>query len=393
LLYQKGTKSKKVKKSSMGRVESNNALTWRDPRMAAAFITSADEQVSGFARGALQQQRALLSKGTDRYLSRAMVLFDALGVAGLRYVKDANTPYGEVAASGMAVDNIQYPAQFLGSKSGDCDDCTVLYCALLENIGISTALVDAPGHIFMMFDAGVSVDNLERLCLQENQYVTYRDQVWIPVEVTLLGESFSKAWQLGAEATSYLTRTGPLKVYSVGEAWEEYQPGNRGFPIEASVPDSALLSSMVYPDLDELVIQRETYLQRHFLSPLRRNPADHALRSKLARMYVYLDRFEEAQKEYRQLILADYELAATHNDLGIAQVVGGDYAGALVSLEEAVRLAPDEEGYRLNYEFVLGRLESVEVEVALQEESDSDKTKGAIPFLADRFHWAKEDGK
>lgn len=386
LLYQKEGQSKKVKQSSMGRVESNNALTWKDPRMAAAFITSVDEQVSEFARGTLQQQRGILSKGTDRYLSRAMVLFDALGVTGLRYVKDANTPYGEVAASGMAVDNIQYPAQFLGSKSGDCDDCTVLYCALLENIGISTALVDAPGHIFMMFDAGVSVDALERLCLQENQYVIYQDRVWIPVEVTLLGESFSEAWRLGAEATSYLTRTGPLKVYSVGEAWEEYQPGNRSFSVEASVPDSSLLSSMVYPDLDELVIQRETYLQRHFLSPLRRNPSDHALRSKLARMYVYLDRFEEAQVEYRRLISAGYELAATHNDLGIALVVGGDYTGALTSFEEAVRLAPEEEGYRLNYEFAMGRLESVEV--VSQVESVSDKTKGSIPFLADRFHWA-----
>ena len=38
-----------------------------------------------------------------------------------------------------AIDHIQYPAQTLGGKTGDCDDLTVLYCALLESAGMATA--------------------------------------------------------------------------------------------------------------------------------------------------------------------------------------------------------------------------------------------------------------
>jgi transglutaminase-like putative cysteine protease len=34
-------------------------------------------------------------------------------------------------------------------RAGDCDDLSILYCSLLEAIGIRTAFVTIPGHIFM----------------------------------------------------------------------------------------------------------------------------------------------------------------------------------------------------------------------------------------------------
>jgi hypothetical protein len=86
-----------------------------------------------------------------------MVLFEALNAHGIHYAADASSPYSQVRGDRSAVDHIQYPAELLDSRMGDCDDCTVLYCSLLENLNIATALIDHPDHILMMFDTGISV--------------------------------------------------------------------------------------------------------------------------------------------------------------------------------------------------------------------------------------------
>ena len=282
-----------------------------------------------------------------------------------------------------------YPDQFLGSRNGDCDDCTVLYCSLLENVGIPTALVDAPGHIFMMFDSGIPAERQERLCLSRNQYVVYDDRVWIPVEITMLGEPFAVAWQSAAESTSYLARTGQMRIYEVAEAWGEYSPARRPSSTVQPLPDSAAVAAYLPGDLEELVLQRDTYLRRRFHSRLRRNPEDHAIRSSLARAYVYLGRLDEAVSEYEKLLTTDHDPSSVHNDLGIALLVAGRSEEALTNFARAAELQPDDAGYRRNYEFARQQLDQIEL-VAVAESGDEERTqtRGSLPFVADRFEWS-----
>jgi len=47
------------------------------------------------------------------------------------------------------------PRETLRLRTGDCDDLAVLYAALLENVGIDTALVDVGDHVLTMFDTGL----------------------------------------------------------------------------------------------------------------------------------------------------------------------------------------------------------------------------------------------
>ncbi len=176
-------------------VYSRNATTWDDVGKAAAFITSNDPIIAGFARPTLvsfEEEIKNLGRG-GRNLMRAMVLFDSVNEYGVRYIADSNNPYSRVSADKSAVDNIQYPVEVLRKKSGDCDDLTVLYCALLENVGIPTALVDAPGHIYMMFDSGVPIQKAYSLPIGEKLYVVRDGNIWIPVEITLFGKSFIEA--------------------------------------------------------------------------------------------------------------------------------------------------------------------------------------------------------
>ena len=319
-----------------------------------------------------------------------MVLFDALGALGLRYEADANTPYAQVAQDRTVIDYIQYPDQFLESKTGDCDDCTVLYCSLLENVGIKTALVDAPGHVFMMFDTGISSEQQELLCLEKKDYVVYEDRGWVPVEVTMLGESFAKAWELGAEATSYLARSGQLKIYPIGQAWTEYQPAARPGTEDQEWNTAKELGEAISLDVNELVVKRETFLLRRYLHPLRQDKENHILRAELARVYVYLNRFDEAIESYEHLLEVGYQPAATLNNKGIAHFVAGDIDAARSCFSQALKLKPGEKGYQLNLEFSERRLKTTQLSPVFVDEGTAPTgTRGAVPFAADRFIWAE----
>lgn len=133
-----------------------NAMTWSDDRKLASFITPKDTPGKVFARSVIQQYQDEKINVLNQNLQSAIELFDALGAYGLAYVPDPKTPFTKFSEQKDAVDYIQYPRETLRFKTGDCDNMVALYSSLLENVGISTALVTIPGHIFMMFDTGVS---------------------------------------------------------------------------------------------------------------------------------------------------------------------------------------------------------------------------------------------
>ena len=79
----------------------------------------------------------------------ALGIFEALRLYGMNYVRDPGSAYDLLSVDSMAVDYLQFPYQTLQYKAGDCDDLSILYCTLLEAVGIETAFVTVPGHIYM----------------------------------------------------------------------------------------------------------------------------------------------------------------------------------------------------------------------------------------------------
>ena len=175
-------------------------MTWSEPERAGLYVTHLDGAVEHFARRVVAQFRED-EKETIIYdnLLRAIELFDALGVHGVRYIADPDNPYGSIIGGGEVLDLIRFPRETLTLKSGDCDDVSVLYAALLQNIGIDTALVDVTDHVFVIFDTGLRRHQAGQVARDASQlYIDGQDRVWVPVETTLLGESFSEAWKVGA---------------------------------------------------------------------------------------------------------------------------------------------------------------------------------------------------
>ena len=113
-----------------------------------------------------------------------------------------------VADPNATSDFVQFPKQTINLKGGDCDDLSVLYSAVLESVGIQTALIDYKpekglGHVNLLFNTELSprrakwiTDNDSKYFIRKNS--NGKDQVWIAIETTSL-TGFMKAWDLGIE--------------------------------------------------------------------------------------------------------------------------------------------------------------------------------------------------
>lgn len=103
---------------------------------------------------------------------------------------------------------VQFPRETIELKGGDCDDLSVCYSALLESIGIETALIDYKSdnsvrHVSVMFNTRLSPQSAYLITENDTKYFIRKnetgiDELWIPVETTELS-NFENSWSIGAE--------------------------------------------------------------------------------------------------------------------------------------------------------------------------------------------------
>jgi len=333
----------------------------------AALIDPDDEVVHQFARGVMSQYADRADRSAiSENISKAMLLFDALSVYGIKYVSDPYNPYSEVSGKKEAIDSVKYPREVLNpkNKTGDCDDCSALYSALLENVGIHTMLVDVPGHVYVMFDTGVHSNSFERMCLSEDMYIVSGESIWLPVEVTLYGNPFVSAWQEGLSEYHKWQEKGPadtvgavalsppvappLRLVDVHQAWEDYQRTHPLLPTpEITPPALAKMDEQVLAD-----VQQMQKLQNDFLLALEQGvqttPANLAQRNSLGITYVGLNEYEKAKEQLQQIITIAPDNAAAHNNLGNLYLMEGNLDASISSYEKALNLSPTDPGIYLN---------------------------------------------
>jgi hypothetical protein len=195
-----------------------NAMSWDDDRRAASFVSARDPAAALFAKYAASVVDFNLEDGVPRNIQYAAGLMEALAIYGINYVIDPASPYIEMSGNAAALDSLNYPYQTLMYRGGDCDDLSILFCSLLEVLGIDTAFITIPGHIYMAFDAG----NTEWGIRNRANLIEHEGQLWVPVEVTIPAEGFMRAWQIGMR--EWVNAGEEAAVYPMRESWELYQP-------------------------------------------------------------------------------------------------------------------------------------------------------------------------
>jgi tetratricopeptide (TPR) repeat protein/transglutaminase-like putative cysteine protease len=321
------------------------AISWEDTRAAAAFVTPSDPVVADFARAVVQGRDQAYEGGPLRNLTTAMRLWNALSGYGITYVPDPNTPFSSVGESKSAVDQIQYPRSLLASRTGDCDDTSVLFCTMLENVGVPTAFLDGPGHILMMFDSGIHPRNALALSVPEELYAVRGERVWIPVETTMLGKSFLEAWAEGAGIYRRWESANDFRVVPVEEAWAEYVPSlPEGATPQVAPPPMDQVDRRMSADLDSLKSWQSSFLRSRYLDPLegqKQSNADGTRENELALVYALEGNFEDARSQWQSRLANDPADATALNNLANVHLLEGRADSALVLYDRALVLDRD----------------------------------------------------
>ncbi|MEP7027014.1 MAG: hypothetical protein ABI960_00325 [Candidatus Eisenbacteria bacterium] len=345
LSYRHKNRTRVEKATTSFFVYRTGAINWDDTRAAAAFVTPNDPVIDGFARAVVQGRDQAFEGGPMRNVMTAMRLFNALSGYGITYVPDPNTPFSAVSGTKSAVDQVQYPRGLLASRTGDCDDTSVLYCTLLENVGIPTAFLDGPGHILMMFDSGIHPRNALALSVDENLYVVRGDRVWIPVETTMIGKPFLEAWAEGASIYQRWQSSSDFRVTPIEAAWAEYIPSLPDTPAPTVTPPSAdAIDRRFGADLDTLKAWQAEYLKQKFLQPLDSQPRsarDAGQVNRLALIHALDGRLAEAKTAWDAQLAADPANATALNNRGNIALLEGQAVAAADYYERARTLEQD----------------------------------------------------
>ncbi|MBI5875679.1 MAG: 6-bladed beta-propeller [Deltaproteobacteria bacterium] len=325
-----------------------NAITWIAPGMTAAFVTPKDEPVKDFARGLVQmypENGVLINK----QMSLAMLIFDSLGAYGIVYAPDPNNPYEKVSKDAGAIDSIQYPRETLKIKTGDCDDLSILISSLLENLGIETALIGTPGHLHLMFRLDIDPKKADEISLNPEQYINLDKQIWIPLEATAIGSSFTEAWYKGSEIYYRWEKEKKVEITKMHDAWGVYQP--------ATLPPAAWSPALPTKDKINAIMARELTMQKAkkaqglikpYQDALVKDPNDLNARMQLGLVYAENELYEEAVKEFNNLIAAAPQDSGAYTNLGNIYLLTGKIDDALASYKKAEAIAPDDAEIKVN---------------------------------------------
>jgi hypothetical protein len=195
-----------------------NALSWDDDRRAASFVSARDPAALYFAKYSAQTVRGRLKPNLPVNVQNALALFETLRLYGITYVIDPASSYIELSDNASALDSLNYPYETLYYRAGDCDDLSILYCAMLEVLGIETAFITIPGHIYMAFnpaDEEWSKRNTDNLIEANGKF-------WFPIEITIPGEGFMQAWRTGVR--EWNNAEANRSIFPMADSWTLYPP-------------------------------------------------------------------------------------------------------------------------------------------------------------------------
>jgi hypothetical protein len=319
------------------RMHHRNAMNWLDDRRAAAFASPKDPATLWFSRFVSGIVRDRMRGDIDKNLQYAVGIFEAERLFGLNYVVDPASSYVEKSADEATVDYLQFPYQTLFYRGGDCDDLTILYTSLLQSLGIQTAFITIPGHIYMAFALDMSEERA-RVEFYDQGLLAYRDgKVWVPVEITMVKEGFVKAWRVGAKEWQDNTRIGAASMYPLVEAWKTYPPvGVPNVNPRFTLPDETQVAQAFDMSLDRYVA-REIETQVATTKALRFSEGEAAAQNALGILYGRYGMLKESWKEFSSAAQAGY--APAWVNLGNVAFLRKDYKLSLQYYQYAYQVS------------------------------------------------------
>lgn len=323
----------RIEKSKI-KVESLNSISWDDKKHLGSFVNSRDEFIRKFVLDEIIKKFSDLSStysDIPKSILNAIFIWEYLRYFGLTYISDPNNSY-ETLSQSNAIDFVQFARQTLASKSGDCDDLVALLCNCLESIGISTAYVDIPGHVFLAFDTGIPASDMVTRGLKEDKIKILWNKIWIPLESTVIGKnSFVDSWKNAYDRySSTLQQNKPVVPVQFRQAWEVYPPIQFPQEININIPisDNSQIRNAIISDLDYYYTLTKGNKEYELLSAVKKHPENPYLLNKLAGYYISIDSLKKAKVYLEESLKFDSENQITLVNLGNIYFKEGNFAAA-----------------------------------------------------------------
>jgi tetratricopeptide (TPR) repeat protein/sugar lactone lactonase YvrE len=332
--YENGKRESYVKNVNVKLYEKHK-MFWDEPERFATFVTPKDPQVMAFVKSIVAQY-----PDTKDAAIHPAAVFNALGVYGMTYVQNPSDAYLSKFGNASLVDSVQFPRETLEHKSGDYVELVALYAAALESMGISTRVVEVPDHTFMMFSTGIKAES--DAYTVDGMYVIYDDMLWIPVETTLVGNSFSKAWETGSANYNKWNGKG-LEILNISQAWQKYKP--------ASLPDSKSATIQVsrdginkkFPNDYLSVIKIGSQLKiRPYLQKIEKDPNDIDSHLQIGIILAKFGDTKEAMKYFDKILSLQADNAAAQNNRGNLLMMDDKFVDAQKAYRGAATASPDD---------------------------------------------------
>ncbi len=341
--FRDGDESSSYSANTTLSVTNRNAMTWDDDRKAASFVTAKDPAILEFAKNVAGIVRAGGRSAVSTNLRTAMAMLEAFNLYGLDYVIDPTTPHVELSENPHAIDFLQFPVQTFAFGAGDCDDLSICYTSCLEAVGVSTAFITVPGHIYAAFNTSVPEQEIGRTFPRADDVIICEGEAWVPVEVTMLDRGFAEAWTAGAQQWRQHNPRGQAELIPMQTAWQAFEPV--GFDLGerqgiGALPEEDLLQAYL-AELEAFVqdaIQPQaSRIQRSIDS---QGPSPR-LCNNMGILYAKFEQLDEARRWFEDAAgRGDY--APAYVNLGHLDYLDDNYIDALRYYEQAEEIDPDD---------------------------------------------------
>lgn len=283
-----------------------NSMTWDDDRKAASFVTPRDPTVLIFSKNTAGLIRDLGHNPLSLNFRIAMGIFEAMRLYGLNYVIDPQSSFIEASQDKLFLDYLQFPSQSLIYRAGDCDDLSILLASLLESVGIKTAFITIPGHIFMAFSLGMAETEARRTFSGAGDFIYKDNDTWVPVEVTLVQEGFLKAYRTAVNQWREANSKNVAGFFPIHEAWEIFRPvGFTGNTLSLLFPSAEAVIQSYKTNLDAFVSQEIQSQVEKFQSRLKSEGDRASLRNSFGILYAKYGLFEQAENQFKIALKLD----------------------------------------------------------------------------------------
>ena len=316
-----------------------NAIRWDDDKKIAAFVTTRDTELQPFVRPLASAVRRNRIAAVSENLQMAMMMFNAL----------------------------------------------------LEAVGVPTAFLTIPGHIFSAFRLDMNHDQALATFRRPDEFIFREDEdgesVWVPFEVTLLEGEFVDAWATGARQWREYAAAGRAQFFSTAEAWESYVPVSYTGDEDLAALDqdtmAAAFSETVNSFVRREIADREITLRER----IEDNPENVRLRNRLGALYARFGLSAEAKAAFEE-VLRQQEYAPSLANLGNLAFLDGDLQDAQEYYERALDVDDD---YRLAILGIARVSHSLENYGTVRRYYD--QLKEVDPALADQFAFLELRGE